>query len=108
MFLSAIRTSVRVMYTTDEKGGIAETAIANAALKQRIGVYSPCAEGGRYDLIFDTGKRLLRVQCKWAPLHGDVVVVRCQSNRRAAEGLRWRCYTAEEIDGIAAYCHELD
>jgi len=65
-------------------------------------------EGGRYDLIIDAGQQLLRVQCKWSPLQGAVVPVRCRSTRRAREGLRARGYTSEEIDAYAAYCPELD
>ena len=47
----------------DQKGGIAELAIAWEATKLGIGVYKPMIEGGRYNLIFDVGPRLLRVQC---------------------------------------------
>ncbi len=54
------------------------------------------------------GPKLLRVQCKWAPRRGDVVLVRCYSSRRAREGLRRRCYSAAEVDVIAAYCDELN
>ncbi len=94
--------------STDRKGNIAEHAIALAATKLDIDVYRPVGEGGRYDLIFDLGSRLLRVQCKWAPRHEDCVLVRAQSCRRAREGLRSRGYTAEEVDAIAAYCPDAD
>lgn len=94
--------------TTDQKGAIAESAIACAAIRLDIGVYKPMFEGGRYDLIFDLGRRLLRVQCKWAPRDGDVVVVRCRSCRRTRDGLQHRAYTAAEVDVIAAYCPDLD
>ena len=94
--------------STDQKGAIAELAIAKAALARRIGVYRPLSDGERYDLIFDLGDRLDRVQCKWAPLHGDVVVVRMYSNRRTADGLRRRAYARGEIDALAAYCPDLD
>jgi hypothetical protein len=40
------------MLTTDQKGAIAETAIAHAATKLGIEVYRPIAEGGRFDMIF--------------------------------------------------------
>ena len=96
------------MLTTDQKGAIAETAIAHAATKLGIEVYRPVAEGGRFDLIFLLGDELVRVQCKWAPRQGDVVVVRCYSNRRAREGFRRRRYTPQEIDAFAAYCPELE
>jgi hypothetical protein len=96
------------MLTTDQKGAIAESAIVHAAVKLGIGVYLPFAEGERYDLILDLGGRLQRVQCKWAPLYRDVVVVRAYSTRRTAHGLRRRTYSATEIDGLAAYCPDLD
>ena len=94
--------------STDQKGAIAESAIVHAATKLGIGVYVPFSDGERYDLIFDLGRRLVRVQCKWAPRQGDVVIVRAYSCRRTADGLRRRGYGAEEIDAIAAYCPELD
>ena len=96
------------MLTTDQKGAIAESAIAHAAIKMHIGVYRPMFEGGRYDLIFDIGGQLLRVQCKWAPKHGSTVLVRCRSCRRTRDGIRHRGYTSAEVDMIAAYCPDLD
>jgi PD-(D/E)XK endonuclease len=94
--------------TTDEKGSIAELAIASAAAKLHVGVFKPLTDGERYDLIFDLRPSLVRVQCKWATRNGDVVGVRAYSCRRTAEGLVRRGYSADEIDAIAAYCLELD
>ena len=94
--------------TTNRKGAIAEAAITKAAVAVGIDVYRPALEGGRFDLIFDMGDRLLRVQCKSSPLHGDTVVVRCYSARRARSGLVRRKYTADEVDAFAVYCPELD
>jgi hypothetical protein len=70
------------MLTTDQKGNIAELAIAGAAIALGIDVYRPVGEGGRYDMIFELGERLWRVQAKWAPHYRDVIVVRCYSTRR--------------------------
>ena len=95
------------MLTTDQKGAIAETAIAAEATRMGIEVYRPIAEGGRFDMIFLLGDQLARVQCKWAPLVGDVVAIRCCSNRRAREGIRKRAYSADEIDAYAAFCAPL-
>ena len=53
--------------TTDQKGAIAELAIAHAAAVLGVGVFKPLTDGERYDLIFDLRPRLLRVQCKWYP-----------------------------------------
>jgi hypothetical protein len=94
--------------TTDQKGAIAEMAIASAAIKLGVEVYKPLAEGGRYDLIFDLDPQLVRVQCKWATRHRDVVVVRCYSCRRTRAGMLKRVYSKDEVDVIAAYCLEID
>jgi PD-(D/E)XK nuclease superfamily protein len=94
--------------TTDQKGNIAEAEIVAAAIKLGIDVYKPVGEGGRYDMIFELDDDLLRVQCKWAPRHGDVIVVRCYSTRRTREGLLRRPYKSGEIDAFAAYCPDVD
>ena len=93
--------------STNQKGAIAESAITAAAIKLGVGVFKPVMDE-RYDVIFDLRPRLLRVQCKWAVRVGDVVVVRCYSCRRSANGLLRRSYTDDEVDAIAAYCLDLD
>jgi hypothetical protein len=96
------------MLSADQKGAVAELAIALAAAKLGIDVYRPLQEGGRYDLIFGLAGELARVQCKWAPLHGDIVLVRCYSSRRNRHGLLRRTYAEGEVDAYAAYCDELN
>jgi hypothetical protein len=95
------------MLSTNQRGAIAEAEIVAAALKLGIGVFS-AVHDERYDLVFDLRPRLLRVQCKTAALSGDVIVIRCYSCRRNAEGLLKRLYTSDEIDAVAAYCGQLD
>ena len=94
------------MLTTDQTGAIAETAIALAPLELGIGVSKPLVERP-YDLIFELETGLVRVQCKWAVRHGDVVTIRCYGGRRNSDGLLRRFYSADEIDAFAAYCAEL-
>jgi hypothetical protein len=94
--------------TTDQKGAVAELAIAHAAAALGVGVFRPLTDGERYDLIFDLRPRLLRVQCKWAARIGDVLVIRCRSCRRTREGLLHRGYTGDEIDAIAAFSAQLN
>ena len=96
------------MLTTDQKGAIAETAIVLAAVRLGVDVYRPLSDGGRYDLIFDVGERLLRIQCKTAAHHGDVLAVPCYSARRSPNGFSKRRYTVDEVDAIAAYSPDLD
>jgi PD-(D/E)XK nuclease superfamily protein len=91
------------MLTTNQKGFVAETAVIHECAKLGVPVAKPL-DDQRYDLIFDLGNRFLRVQCKWANLRGDVVVIRPRTCRRAREGLIQRPYAPGEIDAIAAFC----
>ena len=59
-------------------------------------------------MIFGVGRRLLRVQCKWALHAKGVVLVRLYSSRRSRDGFTRRLYTPDEIDAVAAYCDELN
>jgi PD-(D/E)XK endonuclease len=92
--------------TTDQKGALAEQAVALEAMRLGLGVFLPLGDE-RYDLILDLRPALLRVQCKWALRHGDVVQIRPRRCRRGAEGLIHRSYEPGEIDVVAAYCDEL-
>src|SRR4051794_7378081 len=95
------------MFSTNQKGAIVETAFTAAAVKLGLQVYLPAVEGGRYDLILDMHGRLIRVQCKWGTLLDNVVAARLLSCRRAREGLRYRGYTADEIDAIGSTAKRL-
>jgi len=55
------------MLTTDQKGAVAELAIAHAAAELGLGVFKPLTDGERYDLIFETGSTLLRVHANRRP-----------------------------------------
>jgi hypothetical protein len=81
--------------------------IAAEAVQLGCMVYRPVTEGCRYDLIIDVGQRLLRVQCKWAALSDAVVVIRTRTCRFTPAGYVRTTYDASEVDGFAAYCHEL-
>jgi prevent-host-death family protein len=96
--------------STNQKGGIAETAITAAATKLDIPVLRPVVEHARYDLAFEIGDRLYRVQCKWGGLHEDGAVIRVNltSSWCTPTGYERRYYTEEEIDLVAVYCGELD
>jgi prevent-host-death family protein len=92
----------------NRKGNVAELAIAKEAAKLGLSVLKPMTEHEAYDLAFDLGRRILRVQCKWARRTGDVVVVNLSRNRRGPGGFNRANYTAAEIDAVAAYCDDLD
>jgi prevent-host-death family protein len=95
--------------SSNDKGNIAEAAIAFHAVKLGIEVLKPTAEHGKYDLAFDLGTRIVRVQCKWAQLKGpDIVYVNCSRCRTKKRGFVRGTYLEHEIDALAAYCAELD
>jgi prevent-host-death family protein len=96
--------------TSNEKGNIAKAAIALEAIKLGIDVLKPIAEHGRYDLVFDLGERLLRVQCKWGSLDRalGVICVRVGGSRYTPNGYVTNTYSADEVDAIAVYCGDLE
>jgi prevent-host-death family protein len=95
---------------SNEKGNIAEAAIALEAIKLGIDVLKPVAEHGRYDLVLDLGVQLLRVQCKWGSLDRElgVVCVRVGGSRHTPSGYITSTYAVDEIDALAVYCGDLD
>jgi hypothetical protein len=96
--------------STNRKGAIAETKIAAAATELGIPVLRPIVEHSRYDLTFEVGDRLLRVQCKWGGLHQDgaIIKVNLMSSWCTPTGYERRYYSEDEIDLVAVYCGDLD
>jgi prevent-host-death family protein len=95
---------------TNRKGAIAEAAIALAGIRLGIPVLKPIAEHGRYDLGFELGDRILRVQCKWGALDeaGAVIIANLTTYSLTFSGHRRTRYTEHEIDLLAVYCGALD
>jgi prevent-host-death family protein len=91
----------------NHKGAVAEAKIAAAAIELGVAVLKPLSEHGRYDLVFDLGHRLLRVQCKWAKRKGDVVAIQVGGNYLSPRGYVRSTYAPDEVDAIAAYCGDL-
>jgi PD-(D/E)XK endonuclease len=50
------------VHSTNHKGAVAEAMIAAHAIRLGIDVLAPMAEHTRYDLAFDLGEQILRVQ----------------------------------------------
>ena len=94
------------MLSTSQKGAIAELVIATEALKAGVFVLRPLVEGGRYDLIFDVRGRLHRVQCKFASVKRDVVVIPARTCRSPPRGYVRTTYSPRGVDALAAYCPE--
>jgi hypothetical protein len=94
--------------TTSRKGAAAEMEIAAAFIRLGLVVLWPLCEGGRYDLVVDTGERMLRIQCKWASRKADVLTARCVTSRHTPSGYRRTTYSADEIDAVAIYSPATD
>jgi prevent-host-death family protein len=94
--------------TSNDKGNIAEVAITLEAMRLGIDVLKPVAEHVRYDVAFDLGHRILRVQCKWARFDGAVVCAHLVGFRHTSRGPVRSTYSADEIDAVALYCDELN
>ena len=81
-----------------------------AATEVGVPVLRPVQEHGRYDLAFEIGERILRVQCKWGGLHDDgaIIKVNLTSSWCTPTGYTYRRYEEDEIDLVAVYCGDLD
>jgi prevent-host-death family protein len=95
---------------SNHKGAIAEAEIAAAAVRVGIPVLRPLSEHVRYDLGFEIGDRLWRVQRKWGHYRADagVINVRVGGSRYTPNGYVLSTYGEGEIDLLAVHCGGLD
>ena len=98
------------MESPNVKGAVAELEIELAATRLGIPVLKPIAEHGRYDMAFEIGERILRIQCKWGRVDGEkgLVLVRVGGNRTTRAGYVRTVYRRNEIDFVAVYAGEID
>jgi prevent-host-death family protein len=89
------------------RGVITESTIAAEAVRLGLAVLVPAFGAPRCDMVLERDGRMLRVQCKSAAVRGDVITVRAITCRRTAHGYERGTYSRDEVDLIAAYCHEL-
>ncbi len=92
----------------NHKGAVAEAAIAFEAARLGVEVFKPLSEHSRSDMIFEVAGSLYRVQCKTARRQGEVVLIPLLTVSCTPSGYVRSRYSLEEIDLIAAYCHELE
>jgi prevent-host-death family protein len=94
------------VHSTNRKGAVAEAKIVAEALDAGVSVLTPVAEHGHYDLAFDVGERILRVQCKWGALDREkqVICTRVGRSRHTPRGYVLATYGPSDI-GRA--CHLL-
>ena len=90
--------------TSKEKGNLTELQCLVAFYKLGYKVSIPYGENCRYDMIVDTGKHLLRVQCKTSKfVSEECFSFACRSTRVNSQGCYEQRYTKDEIDYFCTY-----
>src|SRR5271169_2383582 len=103
--------------TSSQKGELAKLKVEQRSVE--LGwICSRSPEASRYDVVLDNGKRLFRIQVKYAaaaPGHGTkgAVVANLRGNESDDRNLKYRrCkmkkYTKDEIDVVIAYVPQVD
>jgi prevent-host-death family protein len=94
-----------VLADRNQKGNVAELAIAAEAARLNLSVLKPMTEHERYDLALGVCGRFFRVQCKWGFCDGDRILVRLTSSYHSpTRGYVTKAYAADEVDVVAVYC----
>jgi hypothetical protein len=94
---------------TKELGDLGELAFVLAASAKGLAVSKPYGDCRRYDLIVDSGRRMVRVQVKSvhkSRSNCDYQVTCCSRSNRFGQGSV--IYTKREIDFVAVYLAALD
>lgn len=90
---------------TQTKGDLAELRVAAALRSLGHTVLLPFTESEQYDLVADTGDEFVKVQVKYTSTDDDGrVKVSCYGPNSSKSGNNTTFYTADDIDGIAAFC----
>ena len=86
-----------------EPGNPSEGIALCAYLEAGFAVSVPFAAGASYDLIVDSGSRLIKAQVKTAWISNGCVIYNSE-RRQPGAGLPRRPYKKGEVDFFAAYC----
>jgi len=87
------------------KGNLSELKVMTAYVQAGFVVSVPFGGGAPYDLIVDTGARLLKVQVKTGRLRNGCVIFPTQRFSGHQKGRR---YDPKEFDVFAVYCPDND
>ena len=95
------------MRTTFDIGNEAEGIVLGHYIKAGLRVCIPFGTGAPYDLVVDTGTRIVKVQVKTATFEKGRIL--CRTRRRNANYHRtMRRYEKGEVDYFAIYCPPLN
>lgn len=85
-------------------GAIAEAKVMARLLEAGHTVSLPFGSGCCYDLVWDDGVSLRRVQCKSGRIRGTALTFKTQSQQGAKNGKRARLGYAGRADVFGVYC----
>ncbi|USZ71362.1 group I intron-associated PD-(D/E)XK endonuclease [Natronosalvus halobius] len=92
---------------TKQTGDETEATILAALIAMGHSVSIPFGDNDKYDLLLDTGTRILRVQCKTGWVEGDVIRFKTAS-KTTVDGTDTVVDYDDTIDGFAVRCRETD
>ena len=87
------------------KGDIAELKVIEWCLQNGYVPLTPFggANRCRYDIAYDTGEKIIRVQVKCRSLYKDKLVIQIVKQQNGRHGLTLK-YTEDEFDQLIVYC----
>ena len=91
-------------HSTFRKGNLSEAKFLADALDKGYKVLIPFGDGSRYDLVLDTGEKLVKVQVKTGRLREGRVIFQTSSNNK---GYGRKSYHGE-VDYLGVYCPQND
>lgn len=87
---------------TSDKGNLSESKVLTSYIQAGFAVSVPFGGSAPYDLIVDTGNRLLKVQVKTGRLRNGCILFPMQ--RFSGHNAKAQDYKIGEIDLFAVYC----
>jgi len=93
---------------TKDKGDVTEAVSVSYLKKEGYTVSLPFGDNAPYDLIYDDGSSLTRVQCKTGQYKEGRVKFSCSTNHRSGGEIVHDTYTKDMIDTFFVYCRDTD
>lgn len=90
---------------TKQTGDETEARIVAALIAEGYSVSVPFGDNDKYDLVLDTGDRLLRIQCKTGWIEDEVVRFKTASQTTAGGAVTMEDYDGE-VDAFAVRCKD--
>jgi hypothetical protein len=97
--------NTQASHNPSSRGNLSESKVLTAYIEAGFIVSVPFGGGAPYDLIVDTGAKLLRVQVKTGRLRNGCVIF---ARQRFSGHQKGRRYALKEFDVFTVYCPDND